>query len=79
MTITQLLEKLELKKQAIDFAIKEILEVGKQHTTRTKAKEIIKAVRKKPHWTQMLSKSQMKKHVMKMAAAKRAKKNGSSN
>lgn len=59
MTIQQLLEKLTLKRDALDAAISEILNAQSASTVRRKATAIIKSAkgfkytRKKPHWMQL--------------------------
>ena len=77
MTIPKLLESLQAKRNALDSAIQEILLASQHHTTRTKAKAIMKSVRKKykpykpgTHWMQ---KPENRAKVIAMAKA-RAKK-----
>lgn len=61
MTIQQLLEKLTLKRDALDAAISEILNAQSASSVRQKSKAILKSIKrkkykytkKKPHWMQL--------------------------
>lgn len=59
MTIQQLLERLEKKRDALDVAISEIRQASAATSTKKKAASIIRSVQRKPmkykkgkHWTQ---------------------------
>lgn len=80
MTIQQLLEKLQAKRNALDSAIAEIIAFQGTSTIRTKAKAILQSIKprkkqyrytkKRPHWMQ---RPENKAKVIAMAKARAAK------